>query len=325
MLRHLTLAWLLLLSGQAFGEWLQHQWQVMGTQATLEFWQDATSLPAASHPLTKAIEDEFARLNAALSPWVESSELFRVNARAAETAQPISDELLYLLEKSRYYYELTHGAFDITFASVGHLYDYRSGVAPDDTQLQKNLALVGFNRIIFDGAKVKFASVGTRIDLGGIAKGYAIDRAIEILRNAGISHAYVSLGGDGYVLGDRMGRDWQVGIRHPRDPNAVAMKLPVSNIAISTSGDYERFFMRDGERIHHIIDPGNGRSSQGLVSVTILAEQSVDADALSTSVFVLGAQKGLEMINNLEGVSAVLITAQGSVIYSDDLMPPALP
>lgn len=326
--RVLTSLWLLLFSSQMQARWLEAQWDVMGTRATLSFWRDDTGaqdahLSGDTDPVTVAIRKEFDRLNASLSPWIESSELYRVNARAADSAQPISAELNYLLEKSGDYYRLTDGAFDVTFASVGHLYDYREQAAPDSNQLRNALPAVGFDRLRLGAGHVRFTAPGTRIDLGGIAKGYAIDRAVDILTHAGIRNAYISLGGDSYVLGDRRGRDWQVGIRHPRDEQAVAMRLPVSNIAVSTSGDYERFFIRDGERVHHIINPKSGKSSEGLVSVTILAAHSIDADALSTSVFVMGAERGLDMINGMENVSAVLITTEGEVLYSGDLAPPS--
>lgn len=322
---HVTLIGLLLVSSPIRAQWLQTQWDVMGTRATLEFWQDSAAefVDADTHPVTTAIKTEFSRINATYSPWVENSELYRVNANASQSAQPVSEEFQYLINTSGDYYRLTDGAFDITFASVGHLYDYRNGKAPDTEQLKQTLPSIGFDRIALHDGRVQFTVAGTRIDLGGIAKGHAIDRAVAILRQYGIAHAYISLGGDSFVLGDRRGRDWQVGIRHPRDAQAVAMRLPVANLAVSTSGDYERYFIRDGERIHHIINPGNGKSSHGLVSVTVIAARGIDADALSTSVFVMGTQKGLAMINAMPGVSAVLISAEGKVFYSDDLSPPS--
>lgn len=232
---------------------------------------------------------------------------------------------MQLLQRSAHYFSLTDGAFDITFASAGALYDYRNAKAPDDEQLAVARKFIGFRQVVLTGNSVAFTRDGVRIDLGGIAKGYAIDRAIALLRERGIDHAYVSLGGDSYVLGDRRGRDWQVGIRHPRDETGVALRLPVSDIAVSTSGDYERFFVRDGERFHHILNPASGKASKGLVSVTILAPRGMDADALSTSVFVLGKEKGLALINNLDDISAILIDEHGKVFYSNDLAPPGTP
>lgn len=314
---------LLLFSGGAYSEWVSTQWDVMGTRATLEFWRDTPPTGASSEdPLVRAVQAEFQRLNDLLSPWQESSELARVNAQAAQQPVTISAEFMQLLKRSEHYFRLTDGAFDISFASAGVLYDYRAGKAPDGAQLAEARALIGFRYIRLDGNRVSFTREGVRIDLGGIAKGYAIDQAVALLRTHGIHHAYISLGGDSYVLGDRRGRDWQVGIRHPRNGDAVAMRLPLSDTAVSTSGDYERFFIRDGQRIHHIINPGTGRSSEGLVSVTVLAPAGIDADALSTSVFVMGKENGLALVNRLENVSAIVIDANGQVAYSNDLVSP---
>lgn len=311
----------LLLGSVAHADWQRSQWDVMGTRATLEFWRDA---PVPSHagidPVEQSIRDEFSRINQLLSPWIAGSELAQVNAGAAQQSVTISDEFMQLLERSKYYYRLTNGAFDISFAGAGALYDYRAAHQPDDAELDKVRPCISFDFIRLEKNSVRFTCHAVRIDLGGIAKGYAIDRAVSLLREQGISHAYVSLGGDSYVLGDRQGRPWQVGIRHPRDASAVAMRVPVSDVAVSTSGDYERFFIQDGERVHHIINPSTGKSSKGLVSVTILAPQGIDADALSTSIFVMGKDRGLELVNRLDDVSAILIDDHGNVHYSDDLV-----
>lgn len=317
---------MLFASANASADWRSSQWDVMGTRATLEFWcepQDNKQAPC--NAVTNDIRAEFARINALLSPWLPDSELAQVNEQAARHPVPISAEFMQLLQRSAYYFSLTNGAFDITFASAGALYDYRSGIAPDAAQLAAAQQLIGFRQLVLTNDTVAFTRDGVRIDLGGIAKGYAIDRAIALLRERGIDHAYVSLGGDSYVLGDRRGRDWQVGIRHPRDETGVAIRLPVSDIAVSTSGDYERFFVRDGERFHHILNPASGKASKGLVSVTILAPRGMDADALSTSVFVLGKEKGLALVNNLDDISAILIDEHGKVFYSDDLAPAGTP
>jgi thiamine biosynthesis lipoprotein len=158
-----------------------------------------------------------------------------------------------------------------------------------------------------------------QIDLGGIAKGYAIDRAVAILQSHHIDNAYLSLGGDSYVLGQRNDRLWQVGIRHPRDSKAVAITLPLTDIAVSTSGDYERFFVRDGEHIHHILNPRTGKPAGEVMSVTVLAQRGIDADALSTTIFVMGVEQGLALANRLPDVSAIIIDRRGKVHYSEDL------
>ncbi|MCH8543813.1 MAG: FAD:protein FMN transferase [Alcanivorax sp.] len=302
--------------------WENHSWHVMGTRAELAFWPGTRS----AETTVNAVRAEFERLNALLSPWVETSELYQANAHAARAPVVISEEFAQLIDTSRQYSLLTDNAFDITFATVGHLYDYRAGIAPDDAAIAEARAGQGMDKVVLartpddETAALSFLHERTRIDLGGIAKGYAIDRAVALLREHGVAHAYISLGGDSYVLGDRRGRLWQVGVRHPRQDDAVAITLPLADVAVSTSGDYERFFIRDGEHVHHILSPESGRPAGALVSVTVLAPRAVDADALSTSLFVLGIEAGLELAETLEDVSAILIDRDGGVHYSQDLL-----
>ena len=269
------------------------------------------------------------RIDQAFSPWIETSELYRVNQHAAKAPQPISAEMLYLLERALFYGHLTQGAFDITFASVGYLYDYRAKQQPTEKQAQALLPAVNFQRIKLNpkAATIAFDHPDVRIDLGGIAKGYAVDRAIAILRNFEVEHATVSAGGDSRVLGDRRGRPWMIGIKKPRSlpgDEEPAIVLPLQDAAVSTSGDYERYFIDPdtGERIHHIINPRTGHSAHGLVSVTVIGRDGIDTDALSTSVFVLGVEKGLALINDLPGFDCVIIDSAGTVHYSQDLIDP---
>jgi thiamine biosynthesis lipoprotein len=160
------------------------------------------------------------------------------------------------------------------------------------------------------------------IDLGGFAKGHAVDRATAILRQRGIAHANVSAGGDSRVIGDRRGRPWTIGVRDPRHPGAVVALLPLEDTSISTSGDYERYFDEGGVRFHHLIDPATGHSPSSLHSVTILAEDGLTTEALSKSVFVLGVDKGMRLIESQQDVDAVVIDADGKLHYSSGLLAP---
>lgn len=292
----------------------------MTTRAHLEF-----QVPAGTDAevVTQEVVAEFARINAIFSPWIETSELANINRLATQQAVQLSPEMFAMFESSGRFTTLTGGAFDASFASVGKLYDYRAQQAPGAAALAGALPAVGWQHVQLDAQtqSVRYGHAGTRVDFGGIAKGYAIDRAVNILRRAHITSAYVALGGDSYALGLRDGRPWQVGIRHPRKPDAAPVMIPASDLGVSTSGDYERFFERDGERIHHILSPGTGKPAHGVVSVTILADDSTTADALSTGVFVLGKEKGLALVNGLPGISAIIIDDNGVVSYSDDLMP----
>ena len=312
-------SWLLglLLSAPLQADWHRAEWDSMGTRASVEFFHAGHGADA----IVTALQEEFQRLESLLSPWISDSELARFNTLDANERLTISPELETLLRRSRHYWEASAGAFDVTFAGAGHLYDYRAGVAPDAETLSAtviNMSLIGL-----DARQAWKKDARVRIDLGGIAKGYAIDQAVTLLQQRGVEHAWVSLGGDSYVLGQRGDRPWTIGIRHPRDRDAVALSLPLSNVAVSTSGDYQRYFVRDGEWIHHILDPQTGRSANQLVSVTVVADRSIDADALSTALFVLGVDAGLALANRLPGISAVIIDRHGKVHYSADLSPPS--
>ena len=163
-----------------------------------------------------------------------------------------------------------------------------------------------------------------RIDLGGFAKGYAVDNATRILRALGIRHAMVSAGGDSRVIGDKRGRPWTIGIRDPRGGAAdVVAVLPLEDTSISTSGDYERYFDAGGERFHHLIDPATGRSPASVRSVTVLAEDGLTSEALSKAVFVLGTARGLALIDSFPGVDAIVVDAAGALHYSAGLVSPA--
>lgn len=316
-----TFAFTLLLSicSLVQARWFNAAEDIMGTRVSMEFWCEDES---QAQDIIQAVMDDMREVEAQLSPYIESSELFRVNRDAAVEPVVISENFFSLLEKSLYYSRISGGAFDVTFASVGHLYDYRNARAPSEEELAKNLPGINYHFLQLDREKltVAFAHPKVRIDLGGIAKGYAVDRSIAILKARGIQSAIVAAGGDSRILGDRQGTPWIMGIRHPRKPDAYAVRLPLQNSAISTSGDYERFFL-DGEvRIHHIIDPHSGKSADAVVSASILAPMAVDSDALSTTVFVLGVEKGLALINSMPGIDAIIIDGEQKMHYSDGLL-----
>lgn len=307
-----------LLPPAAQAEWFSRQAAIMGTRIQVEVWHGDGVVAEAA---IDSVLEEFRRLDRALSPYIEESELYKVNQQAADHPVAISREFYALLVSSLDYSRLTGGAFDITFASVGHRYDYRKGIKPDDATLADSLPLIDYRHLKLDPAtpSVRFARAGVRIDLGGIAKGYAVDRGIALLRQAGIEHALVTAGGDSRLLGDHLGRPWYIGIQAPRNREAMAAVLPLSDGAISTSGDYERYFEVDGVRHHHIISPKTGRSAGELESVTVLGPDATRTDALSTSVFVLGLTAGLALIDRLPDVEAVIIDSHGKMHASKGL------
>ena len=212
---------------------------------------------------------------------------------------------------------MSDGAFDITFASVGHLYDYRQGVAPDAAALERARQAVGWRHLQLDAGQrtIRFGRDGMRIDLGGFAKGHVVDTSIAILKRLGIQHAMVAAGGDSHVMGDRRGRPWSIAIRDPRDDKRVVAVLPLQDTSISTSGDYERYFERDGVRHHHLIDPKTGTSPRSVRSVTILANDGLTSEGLSKCLFVMGLERGMRLVESVPGVDAVVVDAAGSLAF----------
>ena len=291
----------------------------MGTAIGVLLWCDERSTGEAA---IDAVMAEMRRIDAAMSPYKPESELSRVNREAAQRAVPVSTELFALLQRSLHFSRLSGGAFDITYAAVGHLYDYRRGIAPGDEQLAQARAAVGHHGLVLDTAArtVRFATAGMRIDLGGFAKGHAVELGAVILRRHGIAHGIVSAGGDSRLVGDRLGRPWTIGIRDPRRRGQVVAVLPLEDVAVSTSGDYERYFEADGVRHHHLIDPRSGRSPSAVRSVTIVAPDGLTSEALSKTVFMLGADDGLRVVEAQAGADAVVVDASGRLHYSRGLL-----
>ena len=311
---------LLLIASAAGAQWREDSQDIMGTRVHAELWEED---PARGVRLLAMVMAEMRRIEAAFSPYLESSELSVLNRQAPDGWVEVSGELFDLLEKSRRVSELTGGAFDVTYASVGRYYDYRTGERPPDALFKQALEAIDYRYVELDPAhqRVCYAHPEVYVDLGGIAKGHAVDRAIELLLDAGIAQASVSAGGDSRIVGDRRGEPWNVGVRDPRREGAMAVILPLLDTAVSTSGDYERYFEADGIRYHHILDPATGDSARNAWSVTILGPETTLTDALSTSVFVLGPEKGIALIDTLPGIDAIVIDAQGTLRYSADLSP----
>jgi thiamine biosynthesis lipoprotein len=315
-LRTLTMAMSCLLAANAHAEWFNRiEDGIMGTRITVELWaEDAGSATRA----IDAVMDEMARIDRDMSTYKSTSEVSRVNELAAKKPMLISAELFGLLKTSLEYSALTEGAFDITYASVGFMYDFRAHKKPSDNEIAGALPAINYRHIVLNEKTrtVFFAKPGVRIDLGGIAKGYAVDRGIEIVQVYGFKHALVSAGGDSRIIGDRFGKPWMVGIRHPDDKNKVIAKIPLADTAISTSGDYERYFDENGVRYHHILDPRTGRSASQVRSATILAPTAMRTDGLSKVAFILGAEAALNLYNRLPDVDAIIVTPDGKEHYT---------
>jgi thiamine biosynthesis lipoprotein len=308
-------------AGGAAAEWHAREAAIMGTRIAVEVWHEDA---AAAGSAIDAVIAEMHRIDALMSHYKPGSELSRVNRDAAIAPVKVDPELATLIARALEFSEMSHGAFDITYASVGYLYDYRERRHPTQAQIEAALPAVNWRHVVVDreASTVRFLKPGVRIDLGGIAKGHAVDSCIAILKKLGIANGTVTAGGDSRILGDRRGRPWIVGIRHPDDRERVIARIPLEDAAISTSGDYERFFDEDGVRYHHIIDPKTGRSPHGVRSVTVIAPTSTLAEGLTKSVFVLGPEQGLELVERQADADAVVVTAEGRVLYSKGLAPP---
>lgn len=292
----------------------------MGTRVSVELWSENQK---TANNCSDRVFKEMHRIDALMSPYKASSELSSINQKASHEAVPVSAELFNLIQQSIHYSELSSGAFDITFASIGLQYDYRMKVKPDLHTINQQLETINYKNLILKERTVQFAKPGMSIDLGGIAKGYAVDQAIYILQQCGIQQALVSAGGDSRILGDKRGRPWMIGIQHPRKKQAMALSIPLTDTAISTSGDYERFFLSNNERIHHIINPQTGTSAKKSWSATVIGPDATSTDVLSTTVFILGTEKGLKLINAMDDIDAIIIDSNGVVHYSSGLENPA--
>ena len=308
------------LARPAAGRWFSRDEVVMGTAIHVELWAER---PAEGESAVMAVLAEMHRIDRAFSPHKPDSELSRLNRVAAAGPVVASDEMFGLLARAREFSERSHGAFDISVAAIGRLYDYRRGIAPDDAALAAARQLVDWRGIALDPAtrSVRFAREGMCIDLGGFAKGHAVDGAALRLQALGIRHATISAGGDSRVIGDHRGRPWSVAIRHPRNPTEVVAVLPLEDVAVSTSGDYERYFERAGVRHHHLLDPATGRSPSHVHSVTVVAADGLNSEALSKTVFVLGVERGLAIVEQTPGADAVVVDARGRLHFTSGLQP----
>lgn len=323
LIRSLTgLVCAFLVIADARAEWLSREEAVMGTRVYAEVWDDD---PVHGGKALDAVIGFMRHVNELMSHYLPDSQLSRINARAGVEPVVVDPDLFDVIQKAVHYSELTDGAFDITYASVGYLYDYRRHVHPSDAAIKAALPAVDFRSLILDPAahSVKFGKPGMRIDLGGIAKGWAADRCVEMLRDQfGIKNAIVTAGGDSRLLGDRRGKPWIIAIRDPFDRDHVVTKIPLADVGVSTSGDYEHYFDEGGVRYHHILDPKTGKSPTEIRGVTIIGPTATDTEGFSKGVFVKGPVEGLALIERNPGFDAVIIDKDGKVSYSKGLEPP---
>jgi thiamine biosynthesis lipoprotein len=251
------------------------------------------------------------KIEAQASIHVDTSEVFRVVEKSGKSAVRVSPEIFWLLKKSLEVSDKTWGAFDVSVGVVKDLWGFDTDhpSVPDSMAVQSLLPKVNYREIALQDSEVFLRQSGMRIDLGGVAKGYIIDQGIRILQEEGIRSGLVEAGGDLRVFGTHPDRKvWRIGIRHPRgEEGELFGVLETDAVGIATSGDYERYFVREGKRYHHILDPKTGFPSNRCISVTVVAECALLADAYATAVFVLGPVKGMALIKDHPSIEGMII------------------
>lgn len=286
--------------------------------------QISASSSAEAELIRDNVFAEMERLEKLFSRSLSGSEVNAVNLRAGQGPVSVDQEVFYVTVQALNYSEISNGAFDPTVAPLIDLWgflgqDYR---LPAPEEIERLLPLIDYRLVEYNDESLELylPEEAMALELGGIAKGYIIDRALAVIKNAGVENAFVNVGGDIGMIGVKPdGNPWRIGIRNPRNDSNIIAVLPAFNGAVVTSGDYERVFEVDGETYHHILDPKDGMPARVLSSVTIAAETAIAADALSTAVFVMGPVEGMILIESLPGVEGILITPDFEIIVSSGL------
>jgi len=298
--------------------------ELMGTHVSINLWLEPDRTATEAGVAIQAAFDEISRIERLTSEWMPTSELSRLNAAAGGDMMTLSPELFAVLLRSREVSERSGGAFDVTFHAVGELWTFTPGSKPPSkAAIAAKLSLVDWRRIELDAAtrKGRLATAGMKVGLGAIAKGYAVDRASDLLIARGFHNHIVEGGGDTYVAGTKAGKQWSVGVQDPGRKGVVGV-LPSSDIAVVTSGDYERFFEFEGKRYAHILDPKTGApllEESSCKSITAVAANATDADAYATAIAVLGPERGMALVEEVPDLEAIIITRDDEVLVSSGL------
>jgi thiamine biosynthesis lipoprotein len=261
--------------------------------------------------------DEVHRVDRLMSKYKEDSDVSRLNGSGAGTWVEIDPATFQVIAESQRIAQLTRGAFDITalpLSTVWGFWPEREPRVPPDDEIQEALSHIGFGKLslVPSSRRVTKTDAATQVDLGGIAKGYAVDKAMEVLRAKGVRDALVEIGGEARALGkNKEGKPWRIGVMHPLRQGFLTI-LPISDKSVATSGDYMKFFVVEDKAYSHLIDPRTGRPIfNNLCSVTVLADNCTEADALATAVSILGSKEGLRLIESLPGVECILVERKG--------------
>lgn len=292
----------------------------MGTLVTITAVAESESVAQAAASSGFA---EIRRLEELLSTWIPESELSRVNASAGVRPVPVSPDALAVVQRSLQAAEMTDGAFNIAIGPAVEAWSVTERArVPSAAELDSLKPLLDLRAVHVDVGErtIYLEKVGMRIDIGGIGKGYAADQAVAAMKKAGATAGVAALSGDIKTFGQLPGgKKFPVGIQHPRREGAVLAWIDLQDEAISTAGDYERFFEQDGVRYHHILDPRTLQPARGCQSVTVVAKEGTWADGLDTGIFVMGPERGMELVERLDDVEAIIIDQEGRLIVSSGL------
>ncbi len=272
---------------------------------------------AKAVPAINAALDRMQTVDAKFNSRNPDSPVYAFNDRNV----PITDrEILEVVSLALQIAKDTDGAFDITIEPLIELWGFYgdSPRLPEPEEIRNCLKQVGYANLVLSDTQLQKKKAGVRIDLGAIAKGYAIGQAAKVLRDQGVASALIDAGGDIYALGEKAGELWKVGIRNPRGDKILGY-LEVEDLAVMGSGNYERFFEQDGKRYHHIFDPKTGYPAAGLSGTTLVHPDPMVADAWNTAIFVLGPEKGLALVERIPGMEALMVTTAGKLVYSSGL------
>jgi FAD:protein FMN transferase len=302
--------------------------ELMGTRVSINVYlPDPTKAAEAGRAMQTALE-EMARIEQSMSEWRQGSELSALNRSAGEAGIEISHELFEVLARSKEISEATAGAFDVTFHGVGQLWTFTPGSRPPSPELvAAKLPLVDWTGIELEPAsdgsrpRARLVRPGMMIGLGGIAKGYAVDRASASLRASGFPDHLVEAGGDTYASGSKGGTAWRIGVQDPGHAGAIG-SMAVTDVAIVTSGNYQRYFEFEGTRYAHILDPRTGwpvDAARSPRSVTVVGARAADADAFCTALAVMGSEAGMAFVETRRDLDAILIDHDGTVLVSSGL------
>ncbi len=263
--------------------------------------------------------NEMKRIEKVFNKFDENSEVSKINRLAGSEKIKVTREMFQLIKDSIYYSRISGGAFDITVAPLMDIWGFvrKHGTIPDKETIDDAIKSVGYKNLELDREElsIRFLNKGTKLDFGGIAKGYAIDRAKDILASFGIKNALINLGGNIFALGNPPGeKAWKIGVEDPRSKGSLLRSFELTGQAISTSGNYERFFEMAGKRYSHIMNPLTGEPCQGIISVTIVSDSGESSDALSTAIFVMGEEKGIALSKTIKGVKVLILKEDGKII-----------